>query len=61
MPWECYDGTPEEDHDWKLIAGDRSVGEGDHMECRACGKTREATEQEVTDSYNQATWDEYDR
>jgi len=59
--WECKDGTPDEDHNWKLIAGDSSVGEGDYMECRECGKTREATEQEVADSYNDCDlqdWDE---
>ena len=52
MIWECRDGTPDEDHDWKLVCGDPSVGEGDYMECRACGKTREATEDEITDSYD---------
>lgn len=51
LQWECCDGTPEEDHDWKLIPGDSSVGEGDQMECRQCGKIREATEEESRDSY----------
>lgn len=60
MAWECHHGTPDEDHNWKLVVGDSSVGEGDYMECRACGETRPATEQEVRDSYNQATWDAYD-
>lgn len=50
--WDCADGTPEEDHDWKLIVGDSSVGEGDYMECRQCGKEREATEAEIADSWH---------
>jgi hypothetical protein len=49
--WDCADGTPEEDHDWILICGDPSVGLGDYMECAQCGKEREATEQEIADSY----------
>lgn len=49
--WDCADGTPNEDHDWRLICGDSSVGIGDYMECRVCGKEREATEQEIDDSY----------
>ncbi len=42
--WDCKAGTPDEDHAWKLVPGDRDVGEGDYMECAACGETREATE-----------------
>lgn len=44
----------DEDHDWVLIPGDRSVGELDHMKCRACGQTRAATEREIADSYDDA-------
>ena len=50
--WDCMAGTSEEDHDWILIPGDPSVGEGDYMECAQCGETREPTEQEIIDSYN---------
>ena len=50
--WDCADGTPDEDHDWILIPGDSSVGEGDYMECQQCGKTRDATEREIADSYD---------
>ncbi len=44
--WECNDGTPNEEHDWVFVGGDRSVGEGDYMECRQCGKERAATDDE---------------
>lgn len=54
--WDCADGTPDEDHDWVLIPGDRDVGDSDYMECAQCGKTREATEEEIADSYND-DWD----
>lgn len=54
--WNCADGTPEEDHDWFLICGDRDVGEADYMKCVHCGKTREATEQEIADSYDDGDW-----
>jgi len=43
--WECRDGTPEEDHDWKEVhdwGGDPDVVHGtfniDYLECRQCGK-----------------------
>ena len=49
--WGCADGTPDEDHDWKLIPGEPDVGIGDVMECEQCGKQREPTDQEVQDSY----------
>lgn len=49
--WYCRDGTPDEDHDWVLVPGDRSVGEGDYMECAQCGKQREATDSEISTSY----------
>lgn len=39
--WDCADGTPEEDHDWRFVAGDCSVGEGDHVECAQCGEERD--------------------
>lgn len=54
--WDCRDGESDEDHDWKLIPGDSSVGEGDFMECRQCGKTRNATEREIADSYDDCDW-----
>jgi hypothetical protein len=40
--WDCRDGTLEEDHDWRFVGGDEATGEGDYMECRQCGKTRDA-------------------
>lgn len=43
--WNCADGTPDEDHDWRMR-------HGTHMECRQCGKTRDATESEIADSYH---------
>lgn len=49
--WDCRDGMPDEDHDWRIVCGDQSVGLGDYMECRECGKTREATDQEIADSW----------
>jgi hypothetical protein len=56
--WDCKAGTADEDHAWKLVPGDRDVGEGDHMECKACGETREATEQEIADSYHDSNFGE---
>ncbi|MEY2875853.1 MAG: hypothetical protein RLZZ373_3224 [Pseudomonadota bacterium] len=56
MTWECLDGLPDEDHDWSLLAGDESTGEGDSMVCRQCGKTREATHDETRDSYTAPEW-----
>lgn len=49
--WDCADGTPDEDHDWKLVGGDRSVGEGDIVECEQCGKQREPTEDDYYDEW----------
>lgn len=49
--WDCKDGTPGEDHDWRLVPGDTSVGEGDYMVCNQCEKERIATEEESRDSY----------
>jgi hypothetical protein len=54
--WDCRDGTPDEDHDWKLVSGESDVGLGDVMVCRQCGKEREATDDEIRDSYD----DQYD-
>ena len=45
MTWNCYIGTPDEDHDWEYISdwyGDPGVINGTcdiHFKrCRACGK-----------------------
>lgn len=59
MTWDCKDGTPEEDHDWRLQTddfGDPGVINGCgviyYMQCRQCRKEREANEQEIQDAYN---------
>lgn len=43
--WECREGTPDEDHDWKFVSdwyGDPCVINGtadcSYWLCRACGK-----------------------
>jgi hypothetical protein len=60
MTWQCNHGTPDEDHRWRLMGGDRSVGEGYWMECRECGETKEATEKDIQDAYNDADFDGYE-
>lgn len=46
--WDCADGTPDEDHDWKVIhdwAGDPGVINGTYdiryMKCEQCGKEKD--------------------
>ena len=46
--WDCKDGTPDEDHDWKRISdwyGDPGVINGiadcSFRRCRVCGKEAE--------------------
>jgi hypothetical protein len=58
--WECHDGTPDEDHDWRISVdtiGDYGVVNGTAREysmvCRACGKEREATEREISDAWSE--------
>jgi hypothetical protein len=60
MPWDCAHGTPDEDHRFRLKGGDHSVGEGYWMECEECGEIREATEQDISDAYNDASFDPYE-
>jgi hypothetical protein len=51
LTWDCGDGTPDEDHCWRLISdwyGDPGVINGtadcSYMQCRYCGKQREPTD-----------------
>ncbi len=58
--WDCADGTPEEDHDWKFVSdwyGDdpgviNGTADCSFMRCEQCGKEREPTEAEIRDSYS---------
>lgn len=50
--WDCRDGTPDEDHDWRLIPGEPDVGTGDQMQCQQCGRERPATDDEIAASYD---------
>lgn len=56
--WDCADGTPEEDHDWKVISdwyGDPDVINGTQTfyikRCRQCGKEVDATDDDIRDAY----------
>lgn len=60
--WDCADGTPDEDHDWKWISdwyGDPGVINGtadcSYWECRVCGKVDENREPPSTDD----DWEDY--